>query len=255
MYCRYCGKTIADDSVFCKFCGRRVEDFSLEESSRVGDKNTEKLDNLEANTSERRKKIGNELVGNLKMVGLAVLLSAIYMIGFIFYHQKDIKEYNRENQQSYFGESCYDPVTLTGNWEFNWEAHYYNLLYFRLYMKTPFNLTAKTPEQYLKLAQELEEKIEKEKAIYAKRRKKENRPPTDLYSLIEVTDLDEIKQDAKDLAARDIASWDNRINDYRRSGYIRDMKTHALYSFLICLALTVIGRYLIKLAKRSVAYV
>ena len=29
MYCKYCGKEIANDSVFCQFCGKKLNDGTI----------------------------------------------------------------------------------------------------------------------------------------------------------------------------------------------------------------------------------
>lgn len=55
----------------------------------------------------------NEIVANLKMLGIAFVLWLAYIIGFSIVHQKDIKQMD---DNSYYGESCYDPSSLTDHW-------------------------------------------------------------------------------------------------------------------------------------------
>ena len=93
-------------------------------------------------TTDNSSTIADEIVGNLKMVGFAFVLFAVYMLGFMLVHQKDIKEYDYPNN-SYFGESCYDPNTISGNWKFDWEEHYYETLYWQKYHQIPFHFTSK----------------------------------------------------------------------------------------------------------------
>ena len=51
MYCKHCGKQIADDSSFCQYCGEKVIDESLlQESSTILPANNKNIS--EAGTSE-----------------------------------------------------------------------------------------------------------------------------------------------------------------------------------------------------------
>ena len=170
MYCKHCGKQIADDSSFCQYCGGKVMDESLSQESNT-DLPTNSENNLIENTPKvaivtkvtnpiqvevslkgknNSSAIANEIVGNLKMVGIAAIIVFIYLICFISIHTKDIKHYDYETHTSFYGESCYDPSYLTGNWKFHWEEHYYETLYFKLYDKIPLaELESLTPEEYL----------------------------------------------------------------------------------------------------------
>ena len=150
MYCKYCGKQIADDSTFCQYCGGKLDERTNNgEQSHIEEPVDPKAETntpaqevvvttkeakpiqveVSKKSTDNRSTIANEIVGNLKMVGVAFLLFAIHMTVFFMKHQKDIKEYDYPNS-SYFGESCYDPSSLSGNWKFNWEEHYYDKLYY-----------------------------------------------------------------------------------------------------------------------------
>lgn len=159
------------------------------------------------------------------MVGLAFAMFAIYMIGFMLVHQKDIKEYDYPNS-SYFGESCYDPSTLTGNWKFNWEEHYYETLYWQKYHQIPFSFESPSAKQCLENAESLEKQLR-----------------------LSQDDIDFYRKQAKENAQKDKQDWADTINMYRKSGYEDDMKTNATYASIICLVLCILGRYLIKLTK------
>ena len=50
MYCKYCGKWIADESNFCKFCGKDLSD-GYEEKLKEAQ---EKIKNLEETISEKK---------------------------------------------------------------------------------------------------------------------------------------------------------------------------------------------------------
>lgn len=117
MYCKYCGKEIANDSVFCQFCGKNLlESISVNKeideqveyhdelnlSSEKYEDRTQNID-LEDKTPEvviktqedsplhveiSKKKenhssiIANEIVGNLKMIGLAIIMTLSYVVLF-----------------------------------------------------------------------------------------------------------------------------------------------------------------------------
>jgi RNA polymerase subunit RPABC4/transcription elongation factor Spt4 len=115
-FCSNCGKKISVDSKFCRFCGSKIED--LETTNQTSEiksiENTVHKDNSTIGKVEvkppkspktKQSQIANEIVANVKMLGLAVIIWIIYIIGFIVYHQSDIKPYTSNTD---FGESCYD---------------------------------------------------------------------------------------------------------------------------------------------------
>lgn len=275
MYCKHCGKQIADDSTFCQYCGGKVMDESLLQESRTILPNdsvnesegstaevvisTKEANPIQVELSKKGKDnsstIANEIVGNLKMAGIAAALFAIYMIGFMLLHQKDITKYDYDTHTSYFGESCYDPTTLTGNWKFHWEEHYYETLYFILHHNIPYTLQTPTPEQCLKNAEDLEEEINRKKATID--RVRGNRPvqkgivtQADLEAFeLESINFAELRNQAKGDAARDIQDWNDTINNHRRWGYEEDLKKNAIYAAIISLLVMILGRYLVKSVK------
>lgn len=276
MYCKHCGKEIADDSKFCQYCGGRIDTPILDFKEEDSIENPAEEDNttpqiviktnddsaiqveLTKKSTDNSSTIANEIVGNLKMVGIAAALFAIYMIGFMLIHQKDITHYDYETRKSYFGESCYDSNVLSGNWKFHWEEHYYDILYFRLYREIPLHLHARTPEQCLKDAEYLEEKINKRRAEIAEELKREaktynyNYTEDDIEFLTKAQGLfspESAKEDAKTRAARDIQDWNDTINNGRQWGYEDDLKKNAIYAAIISLLTMILGRYIIKLIK------
>ena len=244
MYCKYCGKQIADDSTFCQYCGGKLDERTnngeqshIEEpvdpkaetntpSPTVTTKEAKPIQvEVSKKSTDNRSTIANEIVGNLKMVGVAFLLFAIHMTVFFMKHQKDIKEYDYPNS-SYFGESCYDPSSLSGNWKFNWEEHYYDQLYYNYYNQVDFSFENPSPKQCLEQAEALEKRLK--------------------YSEEEIKFWrDQAKKDAK----RDKQDWNDTINNQRKWGYQEDLKKNATYASIICLLLMVLGRYLVKLVK------
>lgn len=141
MYCKHCGKQIADDSSFCQYCGEKVIDESLlQESSTILPANNKNIS--EAGTSEviivtkeanpiqvevskkgkdNSSTIANEIVRNLKMVGIALCIFLAYMMGVVLIHSKDAKPLD---ENSCWGESCYDPTTMSSDRMFHWQQHY-----------------------------------------------------------------------------------------------------------------------------------
>ena len=247
MYCKHCGKQIADDSTFCQYCGGKVdtpaqepkEDSTIEQIEQPAEKEqqlapevvitTKETQPLQVEvskkTTDNSSTIADEIVGNLKMVGFAFVLFAVYMLGFMLVHQKDIKEYDYPNS-SYFGESCYDPNTISGNWKFDWEEHYYETLYWQKYHQIPFHLESPSAKQCLENAESLEKQLR-----------------------LSQDEIDFYRKQAKENAQKDKQDWADTINMYRKSGYEDDMKTNATYASIICLVLCVLGRYLVKLTK------
>ena len=67
--------------------------------------------------------------------------------------------------------------------------------------------------------------------------------------LIEQTNIEELKAEAKRNAERDIQDWNDTINNNRQWAYENDLKNNAIYAALICLVLTILGRYIFKLTK------
>lgn len=288
MFCKYCGKKIAEDSVFCQYCGGKMDLISQEdESHQVNDKDTtveneepietkgakevksviietkeEKPIQVELSKKKNDKKstIANEIVANIKMLGWAALLFAVYMIGFIIYHGKDVKEFDCLKDESYFGESCYDPsVIYNFNWMLHWEEHYYGLLCYTL-EKEVSRRTSMSLEDTKKRIEELEKQIvEKKKLLQRKYNLPDKISDEDFlkyYGMLGVvnyhiykTDLEQLKKEAKQNAKKDIEGWNNEINSYRKDGYKEDLKKNALYAAIISILIMVLGRYIIKSAK------
>lgn len=61
--------------------------------------------------------------------------------------------------------------------------------------------------------------------------------------------FEELKERAKEDAARDINNWNSTINDNRKREYHEDFKENAIYATIISLLTMILGRYLLKLIK------
>lgn len=135
MYCKKCGKQISDDSKYCKYCGILVDETVPANNTDIATTTQElksevvvtskenapvKIE-ISKNTNIKQSTIANEVIANLKMVGIAVILWSVYILGFMGVHSKDAKPMN---EKSWYGESCYDPSSLSGNWIMAWQNQY-----------------------------------------------------------------------------------------------------------------------------------
>ena len=260
MYC----KEIADDSKFCQHCGERQ--FNVESKN---DESNEEIIQIHNNARDDHSSqvkvankgknifIANEIIGNLKMIGLVASFVAVYLLGFWLLHLKDISKYDYETKNSYFGESCYDPSVITGTWMLHWEQHYYEKLYFALYNHAPIYIDGiPSAEDCLKSAKELEKEYENKVKLLDREinsKPKVQGVATDLdlkrELLVNIYNPKKLKEEAKADAVRDIEEFNWEINNYRESGFKKDLKNNALYATLISLIIFIIGRYLTKLTK------
>lgn len=109
MYCKHCGKEIADDSKFCKFCGNGVADSSNQESSTPKPSPTnEKIYELQSTNTPSKK--GNRLV---VLFLWSMLICVCCTLEYAAIRYEDSKPYDSEH---YFGFSVYDPdMLIEGN--------------------------------------------------------------------------------------------------------------------------------------------
>lgn len=273
MYCKHCGKQISDDSIFCQHCGGKVDtiisentdsqttikDLSTEENNTSEPKAPEVVITTKGNSAiqvEVSKKgtnnnsiIANEIVGNLKMIGVAICLFIVYMIGFVIVRSDDAKPLV---DNSCFRASCYDnnPICLSEYefYIFHWE------------------------QQYLMLAKGMSKKIVydmngKQKTIFQfdysnlddfdyfdirHTRPEEALSQADMYFKelqIPQSELEEYKSAAKELAKKDTDDFCEKISRYRESLFKYDLKKNATYAAIISLLVMIIGRYFVKLVK------
>lgn len=116
MYCKHCGKQIADDSSFCQYCGEKViDELLLSENSTIlpaNNKNiseegtseviivTKEANPIQVEVSKKGKDnsstIANEIVGNLKMVGVAYMYIPCLHDGGCTYSFKRCKAIRRK---------------------------------------------------------------------------------------------------------------------------------------------------------------
>lgn len=267
MYCKHCGKIIADDSTFCQYCGGRMDIPKYEnsisdkkdESSRVSEGlrssqqspqrvivSTEKAAPIQIELSKKTKShssvIANEIIANLKMIGIAIILDAIFLIGFTIYHSDDFKQMAETTKNIITG--CYDDPNfrIEEKWVIRWDYEYYNTLLrknrererqrgFYLYLGNPrdtelqsfvtisdFNYS-KIPE-YIK---EFEQSLN-----------------------LTQDEIEELKKEAIEHSDAERRRLIQKLNEHRKTAFLYDLEYYALIVGLICLAIAILGRYLIK---------
>ena len=272
MYCKYCGKEIADDSRFCKYCGQSVEEIILSSSdtnstetetssedtsekviesdvsvdteshNNLKDKESLKVELVKSENKARKSLLANEIVANLKMIALALLLWGAYILGFTIYHANDRKPLDGS---SYWGESCYDPSFTSDTRIFNWENHYYLLVcqerdYRKKIPKSNWPVMSYEPLTPADVALSIE--LSPDGALRnAEMKAKEKRIPSDV--------LDDLKKQAEQKAIDDKNSFNEEISDIRKYAFEEDLQKHMLWSAIIALCVTILGRYLIKSIK------
>ena len=253
MYCKYCGKEIANDSVFCQFCGKNLiesisdnkeieshDDLNLSsenETHNVGteDKTQEviiktKEDSpLHVEISKKKENhsstIANEIIGNLKMIGLAVILTILYLLVFIAINHKNVK---RCENLSQYGASSYDRGIMKVPGKIWWEEHYYEDLHYSYYGYVPHNniFTISSSSKYIREAIELEKLLELSK-----------------------DEIDARRSIAQKKADKVLQPFLDDISYIRKNRFQDDFIEHAKYAIIISFILTIIGRYFIKLFR------
>lgn len=270
MYCKHCGKQIADDSYFCQYCGGKVMEEPLsQESSTVLPANsdneseesiseviiaTKEANLIQVEVSQKGKDnssaIANEIVGNIKMAGIALCIFLVYMIGFVLIHSKDARTLDNN---SFWGESCYDPATMSTNQMFQWQQHYAMKVCMAPNYKKRKNVhTPSSDFENMVLATSFEPinavdyslimGMNGEEALsYANIEAKKKELPQSL--------LDQYKEDAKKGAEQDRQSFNDEISSIRKYAYEKDLKKNATYAAIISFLVMILGRYFVKSVK------
>lgn len=261
LFCSECGHKIKSHSKFCRFCGAKVdEDYTsntaqnpntLSADNSVGiDKSHSSIQEHTISTSKpievkiksestvKKLTVANEIVANLKMIAIALLLWTMYIVGFMYYRAKDASPLTDTN--SYYGESCYDPRVMLGNWELSWEehlAHKLNYVSIQKDINSISDFNHMTISDYLSLSNlPPDQALEK-----AKRYAKVKNISEDHFA--------QLVQEAKDDAKRNRNSFNEEISSIRRSAYEEELHKHMLWAAIISLGLMIVGRYFILTCK------
>lgn len=256
MYCKNCGKEISDDSKFCKFCGTQMDDSPMimnnfddlsktksEVQVSAMEKSPVKIEIVKGTTVDKSA-VANEIVSNVKMLGIAFLIWLIYIIGFIIIHKNDIK---LMDENSWYGESCYDPSILSGEWIMDWQNQYA----IKVLMAPDYSKNKKPLEGIEALAfahsftplngadYSLIYGMNAERALnYANNLAKDKRLDKEYQKTL--------KKKAIEAASADKEDFWSTINDYRQSGYKEDLHDNMIWAAIIALSLTILGRYIFK---------
>lgn len=251
MYCKYCGKDIADDSKFCKYCGKIVEEVELVEDLRE----TTKEDMIESpkvqvvlSTNDdqpvqveisrkaviKKTTFANEVVANLKMIGLSVLLWVIYILGFSIYRvvAGDL------SQTSLYGQSCYDSP-IEGHWEFEWETHYAEAMY-DLYCKEIYK---DNPIMYI------ENSVGKHFSTYDREVCKREGDAYAQKLRLSFWRIEDIQEEAKATAKREKERFYEEVYERRLWDFEDELVEHMKWASIISIFLTIVGRYIIRFFK------
>lgn len=243
IFCSECGNKIKTSSKYCRHCGAKIDE---EISSSIGTIITNQHEQMTEVTTEpilehkissdkpievkiksdpsvKKSTIADEIVANLKMIGCAILTWLVYLGAFYVYHQNDIKEFKLDSNDTYWGESCYDPGVMSEVGDMNPEKIYKRLKYYEANPRGYY---------YGDLGTEVEhENISSTETV------------PDQYK------NDPLYNQAVEEANRNKIDFLENINSIRLDGFKEDFSKHAIWSAFICLLLFVVGRYIIVSVK------
>lgn len=260
MFCKHCGKQIANDSSFCQYCGGKLDVVSNEQEEQHEEISTSngnkeviktvaeqpiKVEITKA-SQNHSSTIANEIVGNLKMIVLALLVALFYIIGFAAIKSKDSKPLTDEG---YWGESCYDPSNYSCNYMFLWEQHYaLDMCHAPDYTKVTkednlaSDITFFRPNPISATDMSFIMSADAQGALnFANEIAKRKKIPQEL--------LNRSKEVAKQEAQKDKKDFQEEISSIRKFSYEEDFSKNAKYAVICCLLTFILGRYFIKLVK------
>lgn len=245
IFCSECGKKIKSDSKFCRHCGAKVDE-DVQSSNSIVSANTseQRIDTsakpieikIQHESSIKKSTIADEILSNLKMIGIALIIWFVYIIGFMCYRSKDAAPLTYTN--SYFGESCYDGI-MTCNWEFSWEKHLIKKIRYMPNKNNKHSLPDYNSilSDHLRLSNLTPSQTFEE----AKRQAK--------LKNIDDESFDQLTQEAKEAAKRDKESFQQEVSDIRKNRFEKELHTNMKWAAIIALAIMILGRYIILSCK------
>lgn len=111
MYCKNCGKSIADDSKFCRYCGWQQDaerQPSIIPNHSKDDSNNSEVLHTPESTIKPAKSGGNRL---LALFLWSIAICILCTLGYAMIRSEDAQAYDSTH---YWGSSVYDPEFLTG---------------------------------------------------------------------------------------------------------------------------------------------
>ena len=253
IFCSECGKKIKSSSKYCRHCGAKIdEEFSSPSGNTLTYQHEQKADTanepilnhkissdkpievkIKSDPSVKKSTIANEIVANLKMIGIALIIWIIYIIGFTLYRSKDAAPLTESN--SYYGESCYDQIII-GSWEFNWENHLATKISLISTKKNKYGVSEFNPmgtSDYLYLSN-----LTPERALEEAKRQAKVKNISDEY-------FAQLTQEAKEEAKRERDSFNEEISNIRKDAYEDELHAHMIWAGVFSLALMIFGRYFV----------
>lgn len=237
MYCNKCGKELPKESLYCPYCGGKQEAFAFHNIYNNINKKEKRITETDIKTKTKASSVADEIIANLKMIGIAVILSIIYLSIFWISHTDDKRHIT---DLSEYGISCYDEVAMQ-YFETDWE-----IIYNEIHDKRNKQIIQKQirDQQFSQRSSpEIRRRLEELDKIL------ENAPGSELINVSE----EELIKMAKEKASSNLQYMINRVNDRRDTCFHDDFINHIKYSIIISLVITIMGRYLIKGIKWVVA--
>lgn len=240
MYCKNCGKKIADDSRFCTYCGTQVDSEISGAGNTVVANHLEGKQKVELSTADeapievsilpptliKKSTVANEIVENLKMVGWAALIWLAYMIVLA------VVQTIEEDARFGTGEDINGMATRIYEEKLQYEknggedfAQYERL---ESISNTPY------------LENKVKYKCKRDAQIHL--RKAQAKAQAFVLT-------DELERKLRDEALWEAKKEIKRIIDARRGAVKETLIDHALWAALIAVALMIVWRYFVKACR------
>lgn len=220
MFCKHCGKEIAEDSMFCKYCGTKLRE-TIEKETREempSDSSKIKVEVYDGHKPEKEEKsknnkssFANEIVALFKIILLSGVIWVLYGVGFEIYYFNDTKPH----PNLAWGGSRYDEDVIVGNYVLN----------------------------------EDDANLEFDNALYYEKQNIDRFGKQPMASYLKDMSAEEIKKWKEERIKEDRLRFSEDINSNRKYSHEENRKEQLKYSAIIILLTLVLGRYLWKSIK------